>query len=163
MAEELLHVSALEQNHSSGRPPLSPTGVMFLRLCSVVSHKIPETELFYVVARLIMQAIIEDQRDGRQPSRDLTEICSWSPREPAQESKWDTVREQCFEELNQRDSTHSLVEQYPLLEFVMVIALFLRNLMTTLEPPVLIQLERGKLGDLSREDTQDLKNLVGLR
>ncbi|KAI9928079.1 hypothetical protein MW887_002931 [Aspergillus wentii] len=40
---------------------------------------------------------------------------------------------------------------------------FLTDLMRTLEPPVLIQLERGKLGGLSRAETQQLKERVGLQ
>ncbi|PYI10500.1 hypothetical protein BO78DRAFT_202428 [Aspergillus sclerotiicarbonarius CBS 121057] len=39
---------------------------------------------------------------------------------------------------------------------------FLTDLMKTLDPPILIQLERGKLGGLSREETQKLKDKVGL-
>ncbi|GLB10648.1 hypothetical protein AtubIFM57258_007057 [Aspergillus tubingensis] len=39
---------------------------------------------------------------------------------------------------------------------------FLTDLMKTLDPPILIQLERGKLGGLSREETQQLKDRIGL-
>jgi hypothetical protein len=33
---------------------------------------------------------------------------------------------------------------------------FLLDLMTVLEPPILIELERGKLGNLSRDETRAL-------
>ncbi|RAL06303.1 uncharacterized protein BO80DRAFT_7789 [Aspergillus ibericus CBS 121593] len=39
---------------------------------------------------------------------------------------------------------------------------FLTDLMKMLDPPILIQLERGKLGGLSREETQKLRDKVGL-
>ncbi|CAK40925.1 hypothetical protein CBS63078_6235 [Aspergillus niger] len=38
---------------------------------------------------------------------------------------------------------------------------FLTDLMKTLDPPILIQLERGRLGGLSREETQQLKDRIG--
>ncbi|PYH63927.1 uncharacterized protein BO88DRAFT_491891 [Aspergillus vadensis CBS 113365] len=38
---------------------------------------------------------------------------------------------------------------------------FLTDLMKTLDPPILIQLERGKLAGLSREETQQLKDRIG--
>lgn len=39
---------------------------------------------------------------------------------------------------------------------------FIQDLMTTLDPPILLQLEGGKLGDLSFEETSDLLRRVGL-
>ncbi|KAF9887113.1 hypothetical protein FE257_010488 [Aspergillus nanangensis] len=43
------------------------------------------------------------------------------------------------------------------------LTVLLQTIMTTLEPPILIQLERGKLRGLSRAETQDLKDRIGIR
>lgn len=40
---------------------------------------------------------------------------------------------------------------------------FLSDLVKTLDPPVLVQLERGQLGKLSRAETEQLKIRVGIR
>jgi hypothetical protein len=50
----------------------------------------------------------------------------------------------------------------PLFRFEGDVIDLLFDIMKSLEPPVLIQLERGKLGDLSRAETQALKDRIGL-
>ncbi|KAJ5256552.1 hypothetical protein N7478_012656 [Penicillium angulare] len=165
-ADQLRHATTTRTDQSrEQRVPISQTGMMFVQLCSAASSKISESRFFDALARFIIQAIIEDQSEGRQPSKYLTELCSWAPEDPAQRSKWTAIRQRYVDELDLGSprATQKAVQQYPLLEFITILTTFLRDLMTTLDPPVLIQLERGKLGDLTREDTQDLKNLVGLR
>ncbi|KAJ5083143.1 hypothetical protein N7456_012570 [Penicillium angulare] len=165
-ADQLRHATTPQTNKSrEQRVPLSQIGVMFVQLCSAASLKISESRFFDALARFIVQAIIEDQSEGRQPSKELTELCSWAPEDPAQHSTWIVIRQRHVDELDLGSprATQKAIQQYPLGGFINIITTFLRDLMTTLDPPVLIQLERGKLGDLTREDTLDLKNLVGLR
>ena len=54
-------------------------------------------------------------------------------------------------------------KKYPLNQFRETVMLFLLDLMTTLDQPVLMQLERGKLGNLSRMETELLLQRVGIR
>ena len=65
-----------------------------------------------------------------------------------------------------KSSFHAAQEgrkKYPLNQFKETVMLFLLDLMTTLDQPVLMQLERGKLGNLSRMETELLLQRVGIR
>jgi len=135
-------------------------------LCSTASAKVSETRWFDTGARFIVQAILEGQREGIQPSEDLPKLCSWSPGEPAQISKWGIARQRYAGEISDASAfnrAQSVALKYPLLEFKAIVGTFLRDLMATLDAPILIQVERGRLDGLSPEETQRLKARVGLR
>lgn len=135
-------------------------------LCSTASEKVSETRWFDTGARFMVQAVLEGQREGIQPSEDLLKLFSWTSSESAQISKWGIARQRYAGELADASSinkSQSVALKYPLLEFKAIVGSFLRDLMTTLDAPILIQIERGRLDGLSPEETQRLKARVGLR
>lgn len=145
---------------------LSTIGMGFMGLCSTASAKVSETRWFDTGARFMVQAVLEGRREGIQPSHDLPMLCSWTPSEPAQISKWGIARQRYAGELSDASTINkaqSVALKYPLLEFKAIVGTFLRDLMTTLDAPILIQVERGQLEGLSPEETQRLKARVGLR
>ncbi|KAJ5798217.1 uncharacterized protein N7503_007513 [Penicillium pulvis] len=145
---------------------LSTIGMRFMGLCSTASAKVSETRWFDTGVRFMVQAVLEGRREEIQPSEDLHKLCSWTPSEPAQISKWEIVRQRYAGELSDASQTNkaqSVALKSPLPEFIAIVGTFLRDLMTTLDAPILIQVERGQLEGLSPEETQRLKARVGLR
>ncbi|KAJ5639852.1 uncharacterized protein N7484_007714 [Penicillium longicatenatum] len=145
---------------------LPTIGMAFMDLCSTASAKVSETRWFDTGARFLVQAVLEDQREGSPSSEDLPKLCSWTPSEPAQISMWVIARQRyagVLSDASASNKAQSIALQYPLLEFKAVVGTFLRDLMTTLDAPILIQVERGQLDGLSAEETQRLKARVGLR
>ncbi|RAH71029.1 uncharacterized protein BO66DRAFT_63263 [Aspergillus aculeatinus CBS 121060] len=61
-------------------------------------------------------------------------------------------------EVHLRDISNEL----PAAQLARAVVEYLTNLMQSLDPPILLQLERGKLGGLTREETRRLKERVGL-
>ncbi|KAJ6115134.1 hypothetical protein N7486_000912 [Penicillium sp. IBT 16267x] len=166
VADQLRHYMA-QGNQTPGDHMRLPTiGMAFMGLCSTASAKVSETRWFDTGARFMVQAALENQREGGQPSEDLHKLYSWTPSEPAQTSKWVISRQRYAGELADASAfngAQSVALKYPLLEFKAIVGSFLRDLMTTLDAPILIQVERGRLDGLSPEETQRLKARVGLR
>ncbi|KAJ5537926.1 hypothetical protein N7494_007405 [Penicillium frequentans] len=154
------------KSNPGGHMRLSTIGLGFMGLCSTASAKVSETRWFDTGARFMVQAVLEGRREGIQPSEDLHKLCSWTPSEPAQISKWGIARQRYAGELSDASAINkaqSVALRYPLLEFKAIVGSFLCDLMTTLDAPILIQVERGQLEGLSPEETQRLKARVGLR
>jgi hypothetical protein len=145
---------------------LSTIGLEFMDLCSTASGKVSETRWFDTGVRFMVQAVLEGQREEIQPSEDLPKLCSWTPSESAQISKWEVARQRyagVLSDASAINKSQSVALKYPLLEFKAIVGTFLRDLMTTLDAPILIQVERGRLDGLSPEETRRLKARVGLR
>ncbi|KAJ5633024.1 hypothetical protein N7490_009363 [Penicillium lividum] len=166
VADGLRHYGAQSNQTQEECPRLPAIGVAFMDLCTTAAAKVSETRWFDTGARFMVQAVLEDQRDGRQPSEDMSKLCSWSPSDPALGSKWVNIRQRYASALTDAIEHHrgqSVTQNYPLSEFKAIAMTFLRDLMMTLDPPIIIQLERGQLSGLSPEETQRLKARVGLR
>lgn len=134
-------------------------------LCSTAAHKVSETRWFDTGAQFLVQAVLEEQRAAKVPSEELPRFCSWAPGEPAKNSRWTDVRQRYIDELPDPDQaiTARVALKFPSPEFRDTVTEFLIDLMTTLDPPILIQLEQGQLGNLTRDETRRLKARVGLR
>lgn len=162
VADQLRHT--LTDQHENCLP-VAKIGIEFMNLCSKAISKVSKKRWFDAGARFVVQARLDDQREECQPSEDFLQLNSWSPGDAALDARWIKIRQRYTDDLDMVlvNNAHTATAKYPPLEFKAIILTFLRDLMTTTDAPILIQLERGKLGDLSREETQNLKDRVGLR
>lgn len=142
-------------------------GIEFLDLCSTAASKVSETRWFDTGARFMVQAVIEEHREGIAPSDVLSKFRAWNPGDPARHAKWANVRQRYASELPNHSGMsaahNSISHKFPFAEFKTTVLVFLSDLMTTLDTPLLIELERGQIGNLSRAETQRLKERLGLR
>lgn len=131
-------------------------------LCSSAITKVSETRWFDVGARIFTLAVLEEKAKGVPPSHDLTRLSSWTSNNLAHQTKWEKARSEYLDKppLNRTIGTQFL--DSGLLELKETMICFLMDLMDTLDQPILVQLERGKLGNLSAIDTQRLKERAGL-
>ena len=166
VADQLRRYTPIKPNTPHEGPRLSTIGLDFMDLCSTAVEKVSKTRWFDTGARFMVQAVLEEQRGGSQPPEDLSELCAWMPGDPIRDSKWVSIRKNYASKLPMPGDTTTAQPPIQLIsfsEFRIAVMTFLLDLMTTLDPPILVQLERGKLGNLSREETQSLKERVGLR
>ncbi|KAJ5152849.1 uncharacterized protein N7482_009327 [Penicillium canariense] len=159
------YVPTTQTTRVDGPLGLSSLGIEFLDLCLAAVSKVSETRWFDTGARFMMQAVMEEQREGNTHPEALSRFYAWSPPGPDRDSKWSNVRERYAGELlnlaDVRPACDALYQRYPFAEFKAMVVTFLFELMTTLDPPILVQLERGKLGNLSQAETQRLKERDG--
>ncbi|OGM39753.1 hypothetical protein ABOM_011017 [Aspergillus bombycis] len=112
-----------------------------------------------------MQAAVEGYRKS-QSSDSLSKHITWA------ESQMANMK-QAFTEymsyLQPPDGTslnvhmRTVSTKFPIDKFKCAVFDTLVKVMRVLEPPILIQLERGQLWGLSRADTKQLKDRVGLK
>lgn len=168
VAHRIRHYMPTQEQHSRGAcPPLSEIGIEFMDLCAAAVHKVSETRWFDIGARFMVQAVLEEQPEGSPPSDSLSKLCAWAPNDPARNLKWMRIRQSYTKDLpNHVDISAARIDlnrKFPFEEFRFFVLVFLFDLMTTLDSPLLIQLERGQVGNLTRDETQRLKERVGLR
>ncbi len=148
-------------------PRLASIGIEFMDMCAVAVSKVSETRWFDTGARFMTQAVLEEQRDGAARPEALDRFYAWKPSGPERNLKWSSSLERYAAELPDSVGVHAawetLQQRYPFAEFKAIVVAFLFELMTTLDAPVLIQLEQGKLGSLTTAETQQLKERVGIR
>ncbi|KAJ5114591.1 hypothetical protein NUU61_000350 [Penicillium alfredii] len=170
VAHRLRGYTPARDARSRPTPTLSAIAIEFMDLCSAAVDKVSEPRWFDIGARFMLQAVLEEHRIAdRTPSQALRQLFAWAPGEPDRDLKWAHSRHQYSSDLplpgrpSAPERQDALAQKFPLFEFKNLVIEFLRDLMTTLDPPILIQLERGKLGSLSRAETQQLKARIGLR
>lgn len=129
--------------------------------------KVSETRWFNITSQLIMQAIIEDVRIcGNLSSEDLGTRLAWVP-DASKELEWSRNLGNYMDYLQPPAGVHPRIHlegisnEFPFFQFEGIVIDFLLNLMKRLEPPVLVQLERGKLNGMTNFETQMLKRRVG--
>ncbi|KAJ5885320.1 hypothetical protein N7495_009830 [Penicillium taxi] len=145
---------------------LSKIGIDFMDLCTAAASIVSETSWLDICARFQVQALLEEIKSGHDLSEDTCKLLAWAPADPDLNSKWLHIRQRYSSQLprpGEVSTGHKMASESPIDEFKAIVTNFLINLMTKLDAPVLIQLERGKLFDLSREETRALKERVGLR
>lgn len=155
---------------TSGRPPrLSSIGLEFMDLCTKVISRVSETRWFDTGAQFLIQAAVEEPREGDTSSdvlHQFSKFSAWTPSDRSRMSKWMRIRQRYINELPGPEEfpslRASLMEKFPFMEFKASVLKFLFDLMVTLDPPLLIQLERGQVGQLSRAETQRLKERIGM-
>lgn len=168
VADKLRKYTPVLANLSSEKSSrLSSIALEFMDLCSTARSKISESRWFDTGARFLVQATLEEHREGNAPSEMLHTLSAWTPRDPAWNSKWATIRQKYASELpdpGEMSAAHdSLRRKFPFSDLEVSVLTFLFDLMTTLDPPLLIQLERGQVGQLSCIETQHLKERIGIR
>ncbi|KAJ6032399.1 hypothetical protein N7540_003131 [Penicillium herquei] len=166
LADHLRRVGIRSEDSDPNRPSISQFGLEFRDLCLTAIDRVCELRWFDTTARLIIQALLDDKRRGHQQfSQDTLNLYSWTPGDPERDAVWSKVRYSYISDLDIRVEfpEQLLAENYPIQEFKAVLMTFLRDLMMVMDEPVLLQLERGKLWDLTPEETQDLKSRCGLR
>lgn len=146
---------------------LESIGIEFMDMCAVAVSKVSETRWFDTGARFMTQAVLEEQRDGTARPEALDRFYAWKPSGLERNLKWSNALKRYAAELPDSVGVpaawETLQQRYPFAEFKAIVVAFLFELMTTLDPPVLIQLEQGKLGSLTTAETRQLKERVGIR
>lgn len=148
------------------QPSLASLGLDFMNLCFTAIGKVSKTRWFDIGAMCICLATAEYLReDGESPPEALVDLYSWQPRNPDPEvsSRWAKVRWNYANKPLSPSATPEIPS--PALpvdksSFLVVMAEFLYDLMKTLDAPILLQLERGKLDGLTREETKNLLERV---
>lgn len=170
MAHQIRHYVPVKEYHPrEDGSPLSIIGVEFMELCALAVHKVSETRWFETGAQFVAHAVIEERYEGSTPtpSEDVSKLCAWAPSDPARNSKWIKIRQRCINELpNHCDlspTRSDLNHKFPFEQFRSCVLVFLFDLMSTLDSPLLIELERGQIGRLTRDETQRLRERIGLR
>ncbi|KAJ5726481.1 uncharacterized protein N7483_007838 [Penicillium malachiteum] len=166
LADHLRRVGIRSEDSDQNRPSISQFGLEFRDLCLTAIARICELRWFDTTARLIIQALLDDKRRGHQQfSQETLNLYSWTPGDPERDAVWSKVRYSYLSDLDIRVEfpEQLFADNYSIEEFKDVSMTFLRDLMMVMDEPVLLQLERGKLWDLTPEETQDLKTRCGLR
>lgn len=136
-------------------------------LCSAAVDKVSITRWFNTGAQFMLQAALEEHHQADTPSHTLHKLSRWTPPNSAWNPKWASIRQQYAGELpdlgDMSTVRDSLIRKFPFMGFKSSVLMFLSDLMSTLDPPLLIQLEQGQVGQLSRAATQGLKERIGIR
>ncbi|KAE8148824.1 hypothetical protein BDV25DRAFT_141417 [Aspergillus avenaceus] len=138
----------------------------FKSLCKTVSTMVSETNWVDIAAQFVIQAVLEKhQAPGFTDTQN--QRIAWAKETLEQLSGEGQVSAQYMRYVQppigpDHDRLTSSFSELPIDRFRWSVFDILRTIMKMLEPPVLIQLERGQLCGLSRAETQDLKNRVGL-
>lgn len=169
MAHQIRHyMPAQEHRAREGWSTISAIGIEFMELCTLAVHKVSETRWFEIGAQFVAQAVIEEKYEGGTPtpSESLSKLCTWAPNDPERNPKWTKILQRWTNELPAHGDvslTRSDIDhKFPFKEFRSDVLVFLFDLISTLDPPLLIELERGQVGTLTRDETQRLKRRIGL-
>lgn len=112
----------------------------------------------------MIQSALQGVREGVEVS--LRQFSTWTPDTSERRSKWWDVREsyaaEIPDDLGDRAAWETLNQQHPFAHFKAIVVEFLFELMTTLDAPILLQLERGKLDGWTAEETQQLMEEAGM-
>ncbi|EAW09137.1 uncharacterized protein ACLA_033400 [Aspergillus clavatus NRRL 1] len=142
----------------------------FLSLCTVADDLIGETDWTDIAAQLMLKAAIGKHQICDGSSMNIfNEQMEQIPEFMRRSSKWKQVSDKYNEYIHPPPGismlTHieTTLRQSHLNRLGDAIIDFLSILMKKLCPPILLQLEKGKLRGLSRKETRDLLCKAGLR
>lgn len=156
-------------NNTSVNAHLSNTIPKFMDLCTMAKEKVSITRWVDITVQFLMEAAAEEyHRYGNGSLEAFNKCLCWEPKDNSQALAWKQASAKYVDCLKSQRTlldahleTTSSEKSLHRLEGTVVD--FLLDLMKTLDPPVLVQLERGQLGGLSRAETEHLKNQVGFR
>ncbi|KAJ5667932.1 uncharacterized protein N7477_006502 [Penicillium maclennaniae] len=170
VAHQIRHYMPAQEHHPhKDWSSISAIGIEFMELCALAVHKVSETRWFETGAQFIAQAVIEEKYGGGTPtpSESLSKLCTWAPNDPERNPKWIKILQRWTNELPKHGEvplTRSYIDQkFPFEVFRSSVLVFLLDLSSTLDAPLLIELERGQVGNLTRDETQRLRERIGLR
>lgn len=140
----------------------------FMRLCTMAKEKVSVTRWVDVVARFTMQAAADQFHQYGGGSSELLDKClSWEPEDQYQTAILKESKGKCRLQMQTCASLETYLDKIPntrsLSQLEGIVCEFLSDLMEVLDPPVLLQLERGQLGKLNRTETEQLKSRIGFR
>ena len=154
---------------TAGRRPLVDLALDFMNLCSFAVAKVSKTRWFEIGAICTRLAVadyqIQTNDDDGHPPEGLLKLCSWAPDDPGLSSRWTDVQWKFVDKPPTAGGIPTVSSPVPQLtgsDLLMMMGEFLYDLMMTLDEPILIQLERGRLRDLTREETNSLLERVGM-
>lgn len=156
-------------NNTSANAHLSNIIPKFMDLCTMAKEKVSVTRWVDITAQFLMQAAAEEyHRYGNGSLETFNKCLSWEPKDNSQALAWKQASAKYVDCLKSQRRTlldahlETTSDEKSLRRLESSVIDFLLDLMRTLDPPVLVQLERGQLGGLSRAETEQLKNHVGL-
>lgn len=134
----------------------------------MAKEKVSVTRWVDIVARFIMQAAADQfYQNGRGSSELLDRCLSWKPEDRYQTAILEESNAKCHLQIQTCASLETYLDTISntrsLSRLEGIVCEFLTDLMEVLDPPVLLQLERGQLGKLNREETEQLKSRIGFR
>jgi hypothetical protein len=147
---------------------LSKLAMAFISLCHNVGTRLSDAEWTCVAAQFVIQAALEEYRTS-ESCTSPSKCIAWAEETLNQISNRRQASSRYMSYLQPPSGTPldihlvNVSTKLPLPPFVYTVFDVLISIMKVLEPPVLIQLERGQLWGLSRAETQQLKDRVGLR
>ena len=130
--------------------------------------KVARTRWVDIIARFIMQDAADQYNQHGNDSPKLLDRClSWEPEDHYQAVILKEASARCYLQTQACTSlaTHlkTISNDRSLFQLEGAVREFLSDLMKALDPPVLLQLERGQLGKLNRAETEQLKRRTGFR
>lgn len=142
----------------------------FMNLCATAEEKVSITRWVDIVTQLMMQAVADEYHISEGQLPELFDIyLFWKPEDHTQALVWEQATAKCTSHMQTQKGISpgahfeatSNGQSFSRLEDD--VTSFLSDLMETLDAPVLVQLERGQIGQLSHAETEQLKNRVGFR
>ncbi|KAE8349070.1 hypothetical protein BDV28DRAFT_160809 [Aspergillus coremiiformis] len=140
----------------------------FISLCNTVGARLSQAKWIDAASYFVLYVIIEEYRTSDTPVS-LNKRVAWAEEILNEISNVSHISSQYLSDLQPPKKTPARVHwntvsaKFPLQQFECAVFDVLIDIMMVLEPPVLVQLERGKLWGLSCAETKQLKDRVGLR
>jgi hypothetical protein len=158
-------------NHIRPGPDIHFTiAYAFISLCIVANDRVSDSNWADIAAQLMLKAAAERHEFyGTTTPEMFSELIAQAPERIKRTPDWQRVADKyktyIQPPLGVLPSRHleSTLKRLHTYRLGTTIINFLFDLMRRLNPPILLQLERGKLYGLSRAETQVLKTKVGLR
>ncbi|KAE8362969.1 hypothetical protein BDV27DRAFT_130642 [Aspergillus caelatus] len=147
---------------------LSELAGTFITLCYTIGARLSEATWADTAAQFVMQAAVEEYRKS-ESSASLSKHITWAKNISDQTASKNKAFTDCMSYLQPPDGTsvnvhmRTISAKFPINKFKCAVFDTLVKIMKVLEPPILIQLERGQLWGLSRAETKQLKDRVGLK
>lgn len=134
----------------------------------MAKEKVSVTRWVDIVARFTMQAAADQFYQHGSGSPELLDRClSWEPEDQYQTAILKESNDKCHLQIRTCASLETYLDTISnsrsLSRLEGIVCVFLSDLMEVLDPPVLLQLERGQLGKLNRTETEQLKSRIGFR
>lgn len=138
-----------------------------MKLCVAAKEKVSITRWVDILTQFMMQAVAEEYHSSE---RQLPELFNkypfWEPEDQTQASVWEQAiasHMQAHKGISLGAKSEAALNERSLSRLEDDVTGFLSDLMETLDAPVLVQLERGQIGQLSHAETEQLKSRVGFR
>ncbi|KAJ5922665.1 hypothetical protein N7516_010368 [Penicillium verrucosum] len=165
LSNQFLHWDPPKDRDLGHFVPLSDIAVQFMDFChSAIAH-ISWARWFDLGAHFMVHAILEEQ--VRFPDQ-LHRLCNWRTNDSELDIWWEVSRTMFLEYMPPPFGTADPMSReeldgvWPLQWLQNRYVGFFEDLMEVLDAPLLLQLERGELEGLTREETEWIRNYCGI-